>query len=1298
MKHQENENTSHRKSESKLFKNSLSNNCSMFLYIVLITLFICGLLFLYFFLKMNGNKSIVLLEDKDMIKPIVDKRIYKVIKLSNDLEVTLISDIHSEICGASFTIGLGYLQEDNDIEGFDHLLEHIIFSGSKKFKAKNFFESHLAMYFGQTNSFTEEEKMNFSFEVDWKGFEKGLEIFSMMFDEPLIDEQIDDVHSMGFSEETKENSDNNDIKARKKSLINNKEYNQFNMRKIKMYDNNGENNKNKKKRILQNQTSNSDLSQIKHELKNKDLINSVIEIIDEEFELSKQSDSWKENQILKILANPDHPYSKFSIGNNDSFKNVDQEKVKKRLRIVFEKYFTPKNMKLTLYSNQDIKNIQKLAEKHFKNIRLKSTLKDSEPRYLIIQEKLKAEIFQRKQLSKLVWYEKLPQGDVIDFIFPVREQLSRIYTKPYNYMSYYIKYSGENSLLQHLIKKNLAIKIDAGMIGNYRTFGLYAISITLTKDGLNDIEKLTSTVFQYINLIIKEKPSKEIYSDIQSISEAKFFFSDDYSRGLFNQDVQTSYDKGNIQDSNSSDGSKIMKQISKISMNMFDYNYKEIIINEFLHLSYDEKAILDFENELSINNCLIIMGSPNIPPYFLEKPTSSLTNDQNTNNKRKNNIQENNKGKYQNINKLNLKLSRQSQSTSLDKNYQLTLEPVYQTPYIKADIPKEWLKKYSSLSDVPLGETKLKPRERNLFITKETNIISCFGVGKIIDESNKTEFEKCKKEIYSIEPEGIIDRPNIKLFYKLDRTFYTPKVNMYFNIVPHVMRDADSSALIAIYSEYLIFTIKTELADIIDSGNEVYGEVNDNGIDIFLNVFTDLALNTYNKIISILFNSDFDSVLFDEILEYSKFKFNRNLNVIPFTQAPLIFNRILKINIPKSEKIQADFQKIVYGTFKELLEKIKKNLFIKIMVYGNLPKSDFYKLQFKIDSIMSKSGTVDLNEESNNLYNLPNELIKKYEYPTALKVHRALIGEYIYKVQKDGNQENMLAIYFQVGERTPMNFVYCELLELAWGNIFYYYLKTIKKLGYYISSLSREIDDVMYFEIIVQSPMKLDIIDNELNNVFEKIKKRVNFIDNKRLAFIKNKLHLTLSLKESSLRDRTERVWTEIYDGIYDFSFKEKCLEFLEKVTTEDLVDFYNLIFERSKNRLSIIYQDFNENAIKTKMDTLNTDNNEEKIYTSFLTGTEITDDNLSNYSISFVNKSITQIKISQKKEESNSSNNESSSLETKTNEIKSSRKFKNKRLDLKQKNENLTDKYYFESESYDKSTENKIASFLEAF
>lgn len=1368
---QDSNNNSHRNSTTSNIEDK-SNSTSffkMFTYLFIITLCFCGLAFLYFFIKLNSNKSIILLENKDMIKPIIDTKQYRVIKLYNNLEVTLISDQESEVCGASMGIGLGYLNEDNDIEGFTHLLEHVVFSGSKKFSSHEFFESQLSMFYGETESFTEEEKMSFSFQVDWKGFENSLEIFSWMFKDPLIEDNNNDLQNSdsisnnisgnGNDNEDEDNTDNyrksnssvkklnnkiKDVKLNKKADSIGNDSTKIN--KNKNYKRKGKIN-NEKKNINVN-NADTKIPLLKN--KSKSIISKSIDIINQEFELSKQSNSWKENQILKTLANQDHPYSKQSIGNLDSLTSVSEYELRKKLRVIFNKYFTPMNMKLVLYSNQDLNSLQIFAEKYFKTVgyeKVNDNINNSsrnnilsnsniptnpnESRYTIIQEKLTSEVFGRQQISKLVWYEKLDHTNTLDIVFPLKEQLSNIYTKPHNYLSYFLKYSGENSLIQNLIKRNLAVKLESGLIGSYRTFALFGISVTITKEGLSNINDVVSIVFQYINLIVKEQPNEDIYSDIQKINEAKFFFNDDFKNTSEGNDKDNSNSSTDI-----SVGSTIIKAINKVSLRMFDYNYKEILISDYLHYLYNEKTILEFMGEIKINNSLVIIGSSVIPDYFLKKNESNIDIDlNNLNNNGVNDTSKNSKSNDNSnnpansritsnkINSLNLKLSKQNNNIELDSNYQLTIEPTYKTPYIKTDIPETWIQKLSTIiesSSIAI-ESNLKLRGRNNHITKQNNIISCFGEGEVVDSTNKEKYSQCKKELLTIKPKQLLKKSSIEFYSKLDRTFYAPKANTYINLIPLNIREEHSQAFVYLFSNYLSLTISSKLADIVDSGNNIEIDFNENGIDLFMSTYSDLVYQTLDKVFESIFDDNITASQFDEILEYCKMLISNESSKIPFLLSEDYLDRIVKVNVYDRKKIADDFELVNYSDFLTMMKLIQNKLFIKVMVYGVYDEEEINKLEFKLNKYISgidlnkdvkyitdklnshnkdnkdnndrndfnnndESGLSidkDLNSPDNtseqrsstennevisserrikrklsinlektkrriksesnsntkmqissnqeNKINtninasdksFPKELLQKYPFATAIKAHKLLIGEYIYKVQKKQNDDNMLSLYYQIGERTPKNYVLSELLELAWGNIFYYNLKTLKNLGYYVSALSKELDNVMYIEIIIQSKESLTTLSNEISLVLNKLKKRIEFMDNEKISSIKNSFNVLLDNKEMSLKERSDRAWNEIYDGIYDFDFKTKSRIIFEKITKQDLIDFYNNVFIRNINRVSILYTELSE-LPKNKNDSFNNiDKDKDKDQnTSLLFGIEIKESNIDKFSLAYVDK-----------------------------------------------------------------------------
>ena len=62
-----------------------------------------------------------------MIKPFSDNRQYRLIKLSNNLEVLMISDPDSSSSAASLSVGVGSFNDDSEIPGLAHFCEHMIF-------------------------------------------------------------------------------------------------------------------------------------------------------------------------------------------------------------------------------------------------------------------------------------------------------------------------------------------------------------------------------------------------------------------------------------------------------------------------------------------------------------------------------------------------------------------------------------------------------------------------------------------------------------------------------------------------------------------------------------------------------------------------------------------------------------------------------------------------------------------------------------------------------------------------------------------------------------------------------------------------------------------------------------------------------------------------------------------------------------------------------------------------------------------------------------------------------------------
>jgi secreted Zn-dependent insulinase-like peptidase len=179
----------------------------------------------------------------------------------------MISDKDSLKNAVSLTVGAGSFQDNEELPGLAHILEHSILAGSNDFPKPFEFEYLLAKHFGSINSFTEDEKTTFYFQSDINGFEKCIEVFSRLFANPKLDINLIPSHLLKIEDELK--------------------------RKI-------------------------------------------------------NEDQFKEIQIIKDLANPLHPFSRFSLGDLEKLKKRDIGFIHNMMKNFFVKYYTPDNIKIAV--------------------------------------------------------------------------------------------------------------------------------------------------------------------------------------------------------------------------------------------------------------------------------------------------------------------------------------------------------------------------------------------------------------------------------------------------------------------------------------------------------------------------------------------------------------------------------------------------------------------------------------------------------------------------------------------------------------------------------------------------------------------------------------------------------------------------------------------------------------------------------------------------------------------------------------------------------------------------------------
>lgn len=217
--------------------------------------------------------------------------------------------------------------------------------------------------------------------------------------------------------------------------------------------------------------------------------------IDAEFKLKLKDDIRRLYDVHKETINPAHPFSQFSVGNNETLADREQDNIQQELTTFFENYYCAEHMTLALEGPQSLDTLQTIAEQYFSLIKQANTpIADiEEPLYLPEHQNIQINVCPVKNDRQLI----------INFAMPSIDQYYK--DKPESIIAYLLGHEGPGSILSHLKMKQWAFRLTAGSGINGSNFKDFNISVALTELGEQHINDIVTIVFQYIALL-KNKP------------------------------------------------------------------------------------------------------------------------------------------------------------------------------------------------------------------------------------------------------------------------------------------------------------------------------------------------------------------------------------------------------------------------------------------------------------------------------------------------------------------------------------------------------------------------------------------------------------------------------------------------------------------------------------------------------------------------------------------------------------------------------------------------------------------------
>jgi insulysin len=291
--------------------------------------------------------------------------------------------------------------------------------------------------------------------------------------------------------------------------------------------------------------------------------------IDAEYKLKLKEDSHRIYQVHRETINPEHPFSKFSVGNKETLADRDGVSIRQELVDFHHQHYVADRMTLVLLCPLPIAEQQALVHELF----------DTLPMGTSGQHKLTMPIYlpEHKTIDIFIKPHKQSQKLVVGFSLPAADHYYK--NKTVGYLGHLIGFEGEGSLLSLIKAKGWCNNLSAGRGISGSNFKDFNISLELTNDGLAHTDEVISLIFQYIHLVKEGSNNEVLYKDKQTLLQLAF----DYQ-----------------------EKTKPINQVSHISTNMFHFEQDHYVYGDYIMAGFDSEEFDRICSYLTPDNMRII--------------------------------------------------------------------------------------------------------------------------------------------------------------------------------------------------------------------------------------------------------------------------------------------------------------------------------------------------------------------------------------------------------------------------------------------------------------------------------------------------------------------------------------------------------------------------------------------------------------------------------------------------------------------------------------------------------------------
>lgn len=235
-----------------------------------------------------------------------------------------------------------------------------------------------------------------------------------------------------------------------------------------------------------------------------------------EYQLSLKSDSRRGQDVMREIVNPEHPFSKFSVGSLDTLADRPDSSIRDELLAFYDKYYSANQMTLVVLGRESLDELESLVVPMFSPVPNKSRQVNDIP----------APLFVDGTLPAIVRIEPRATLRTLSVMFPAGDYRPQYDVKPMNYVGNLVGHEGQGSLLSQLKAEGLAEGLAAGSQLGWRGGSMFGVNITLTEKGMGDYERVLQLLFAYLDMLREQPPREWLYDEQAQLAALSFRFKE----------------------------------------------------------------------------------------------------------------------------------------------------------------------------------------------------------------------------------------------------------------------------------------------------------------------------------------------------------------------------------------------------------------------------------------------------------------------------------------------------------------------------------------------------------------------------------------------------------------------------------------------------------------------------------------------------------------------------------------------------------------------------------------------------